>query len=60
MVLQSRPLVEQVIRIDAPITIHAQPGMDARAIALEVQKALEQQKSRAMSDSRSALYDEAG
>lgn len=56
----SRAPVEQVIQIDAPITIHAQPGMDASAIALEVQKALEEQKSRAMSDKRSALFDEAG
>lgn len=60
VVQQSRAPVEQVIQIDAPITIHTQPGMDARAIALEVQKALEQQKSRAMSDRRSALFDEAG
>ncbi len=60
VVQQSRAPVEQVIRIDAPITIHTQLGMDARAIALEVQKALEQQKDRAMSDRRSALFDEAG
>ena len=57
VVQQARSPVEQVIRIDAPITINAQPGMDERAIALEVQKALEQQKSRAMSDRRSVLYD---
>ncbi len=56
---QTRSPVEQVIQIDAPITINALPGMDERAIALEVKKALEQQESRAMSDKRSALYDEA-
>jgi hypothetical protein len=31
----------QTVRIDAPITIHAQPGMDERVIAEEVQAALE-------------------
>ncbi|ONF43268.1 phage tail tape measure protein [Marinobacter lutaoensis] len=45
------------VRIDAPITIHAQPGMDEKAIAAEVQKALEAQRLRAETDRRSALYD---
>lgn len=48
---------EQSVRIDAPITIHAQPGMDEKAIAAEVQKALEAQRLRAETDRRSALYD---
>lgn len=49
---QSRSPVEQVVQIDAPITINAQPGMDERAIALEVQNALNRQQAQ-----RSALYD---
>lgn len=54
---QTRSPVEQVVQIDAPITINALPGMDERAIALEVQKALNQRQARAESDQRSALYD---
>ena len=46
------------VAIDAPITIHAAPGMDERAIAGEVQRALEQREVRAASDRRGALYDE--
>ena len=46
------------VAIDAPITIHAAPGMDERAIAGEVQRALEQREARAASDRRGALYDE--
>ncbi|SMG64175.1 phage tail tape measure protein, family, core region [methanotrophic bacterial endosymbiont of Bathymodiolus sp.] len=48
---------QKTLNIDAPITIHAAPGMDERAIANEVQKALEQNQARAESDKRSALYD---
>lgn len=39
-------------------TIHATPCMDARAIATEVQKALEQREARAASQRRGALFDE--
>jgi hypothetical protein len=46
------------VAIDAPITIHAAPGMDERAIAGEVQRALEQREARAASERRGALYDE--
>lgn len=55
----ARPVhrTEQSVRIEAPITIHAQPGMDEKAIAAEVQKALEAQRLRAETDRRSALYD---
>jgi TP901 family phage tail tape measure protein len=49
---------KQSVSIDAPITIHAAPGMDERAIAGEVQKALEQREARAASQQRGALYDE--
>lgn len=49
---------QQSVSIDAPITIHAAPGMDERAIAGEVQKALEQREARAASQQRGALYDE--
>ena len=49
---------QQSVSIDAPITIHAAPGMDERAIADEVQKALEQREARATSQQRGALYDE--
>jgi len=49
---------EHTINIDAPITIQTQPGMNEKAIAQEVQNALEQQRLRAMSDRRSNLYDE--
>jgi len=48
---------QQSVSIDAPITIHAAPGMDERAIAGEVQKALEQREARAASQQRGALYD---
>lgn len=57
VVQQARSPVEQVIRIDAPITINAQPGMDGKAIAMEVQRALDQRQARAESDRRSVLYD---
>jgi len=49
---------QQSVSINAPITIHATPGMDERAIAGEVQKALEQREARAASHQRGALYDE--
>lgn len=49
---------QQSVSIDAPITIHAAPGMDERAIAGEVQKALEQREARAASQQRGALFDE--
>lgn len=49
---------QQSVSIDAPITIHAAPGMDERTIAGEVQKALEQREARAASQQRGALYDE--
>ncbi|OOY45132.1 hypothetical protein, partial [Solemya velum gill symbiont] len=45
------------VAIDAPITIHAAPGMDERAIAGEVQRALEQREARAASERRGALFD---
>ncbi len=48
---------QQSVSIDAPISIHAAPGMDERAIAGEVQKALEQREARAASQQRGALYD---
>ena len=48
---------QQSVSIDAPITIHAAPGMDERAIAGEVQKALEQREAQAASQQRGALYD---
>ncbi|MGI1678972.1 MAG: phage tail tape measure protein [Cellvibrionaceae bacterium] len=48
---------QQSVSIDAPITIHAAPGMDERAIAGEVQKALEKREARAASQQRGALYD---
>lgn len=48
---------QQSVSIDAPITIHAAPGMDERAIAGEVQKALEQREARVASQQRGALYD---
>ena len=57
VIQQSQAPVEQVIRIDAPITIHAQPGMDEKAIAMEVQRALDQRQARAESERRSVLYD---
>ncbi len=57
VVQQARSPVEQVIRIDAPITINAQPGMDEKAVAMEVQRALDQRQARAESDRRSVLYD---
>ena len=57
VIQQSRAPVKQVIRIDAPITIHAQPGMDEKAIAMEVQRALDQRQARAESERRSVLYD---
>jgi hypothetical protein len=46
------------VRIDAPITINASPGMDGLAIANEAQKALEQRQARADSDRRSVLFDQ--
>jgi TP901 family phage tail tape measure protein len=46
------------VSIDAPITINASPGMDGRAIAHEVQKALEERQARAESERRSALFDQ--
>jgi TP901 family phage tail tape measure protein len=49
---------QQSVSIDAPITIYAAPGMDERAIAGEVQKALEQREARAASQQRGALFDE--
>lgn len=49
---------QQSVSIDAPITIHAAPGMDERAIAGEVQKALEQREARAASQQRGVLFDE--
>lgn len=45
------------VRIDAPITINAQLGMDEQAIAEEVQKALEQQQVKAKRYQRVGLYD---
>ena len=49
---------QQSVSIEAPITIHAAPGMDEQAIAGEVQKALEQREARASSQRRGALFDE--
>jgi Phage-related minor tail protein len=49
---------QNTVSIDAPITIDASPGMDERAVANEVQKALEQRQARAESDRRSALFDQ--
>ena len=51
---------EHNVRIDAPITVYTQPGMDEQAIAREVRRVLEQQQARAMVDRRAALFDEAG
>ena len=48
----------QTVRIDAPITINAQPGMDERAIAEEVQAALEQQQLKTKRQEKIMLYDQ--
>ena len=47
----------QTVHIDAPITIHAQPGMDEKAIANEVQAALEQQQLKSQRQQRVGLFD---
>ncbi len=49
----------QSIAIDAPITIHATPGMDERAVAREVQRELNERQARSETDRRSILFDEA-
>ena len=50
---------QQTTHIHAPITIHAQPGMDEQAIAEEVQKALQQHAHEMQSQQCAALYDRA-
>jgi TP901 family phage tail tape measure protein len=47
----------QTVRIDAPITIQAQAGVDAKTIAEEVQKALEQQQLKVQRQQRVGLFD---
>ncbi len=48
---------QQSVSIDAPITINTTPGMNERAVANEVQKALDERQARARADRRSSLYD---
>ena len=43
--------------INAPITIHAAPGMDERAVATEVSRALDERERQAQVRRRGALYD---
>lgn len=47
----------QNVRLDAPITINAAPGMDAQAIAREVQRELSLQGARLQQERRSSLFD---
>ena len=47
------------VNIHAPITIHAEPGMDEQAIAREVKNALQQHAQDLQSVQRASLYDEA-
>lgn len=47
----------QSIAIDAPIHIHATPGMDAQAIAVEVKQQLDIREAEAARRSRTQLYD---
>lgn len=44
-------------QINAPITVNAQPGQDAKAIAAEVQKQLDAAQRNAKKQSRSSLSD---
>jgi hypothetical protein len=45
------------ITINAPITINAAPGMDERAVAREVSRALEERERQAQARRRGRLYD---
>lgn len=45
--------------IDAPITINASPGMDERAIALQVRQELDQRENQADARRRTQLFDAA-
>lgn len=56
--VQSPQRVSQHTHIDAPITIHAAPGMDERTLANEVHRQLEQREVRALSERRAVLYDQ--
>jgi len=47
----------QAVRIDAPITVNASPGMDEQAIARQVQHALDERQARAAAAQRSNLFD---
>lgn len=48
---------QTAVKIDAPITINATPTMDERALAQEVQKAMDEREARAKTKQRGALYD---
>jgi TP901 family phage tail tape measure protein len=43
--------------INAPITIHAAPGMDERRLAAEVSRALDERQRQAQARQRGVLYD---
>ncbi|MCD6526997.1 MAG: phage tail tape measure protein [Desulfuromonas sp.] len=43
--------------LNAPITIHAAPGMDAHAVAEQVDQALRQREQQAAANQRGNLYD---
>lgn len=45
--------------IDAPITIHASPGMDERAVAIQVRQELDQREAQAEARRRTQLFDAA-
>ncbi len=47
----------QNVRMEAPITVNAAPGMDAQAVAVEVQKQFDLQQSRIAQTQRGALFD---
>lgn len=48
---------QQSVSIAAPITINTTPNMDERAVAKEVQKALDERQARANVSKRASLYD---
>ncbi|MBU2713966.1 hypothetical protein, partial [Zooshikella harenae] len=46
--------------INAPITIHAQPGQNSEDIAKRVREELKRREFEAESDRRASLYDQEG
>lgn len=46
-----------VVTVNAPINVYAQPGMDERKIAEQIQKALDDSMRKAQAQRRGALYD---